>query len=49
MEEHRLRTFGNKVLAREFRPNSEKIRGKWRKLHKNNPILNQGESDGCSM
>jgi hypothetical protein len=32
-EEHRLRTFGNRVLARLYRPNNDKVRGKWRKLH----------------
>jgi len=26
--------FGNRVLAKAYRPNSEKVRGKWRKLHK---------------
>jgi hypothetical protein len=31
-EEHRLRVFKNGVLRRIFGPNSEGIRGRWRKL-----------------
>jgi hypothetical protein len=30
-EEHRL--FENKVLRRIFRPKSDEVTGKWRKLH----------------
>jgi hypothetical protein len=32
MEEHRLKTFGNRVLMKVYQPNSEKVRGKWRKF-----------------
>jgi len=32
MEEHRLRTFGNRVLTKVYQPNNEKVRGKWRKF-----------------
>jgi hypothetical protein len=32
-EEHRLRVFENRVLRRIFGPKTDKITGKWRKLH----------------
>ena len=32
-EEHRLRVFENRVLRRLFRPESDEVRGEWRKLH----------------
>ena len=32
-EEHRLRVFENRVLRRIFGPESDEVRGEWRKLH----------------
>jgi len=32
-EEHRLRVFENRVLRRIFGPESDELRGEWRKLH----------------
>jgi hypothetical protein len=32
-EEHRLRVFKNGVLGRIFEPETDKVRGGWRKLH----------------
>jgi hypothetical protein len=32
-EEQRLRVFENRVLRRIFRPKSDEVTGKWRKLH----------------
>jgi hypothetical protein len=32
-EEHRLRTFENRVLGRIFGPKRGEVTGKWRKLH----------------
>jgi hypothetical protein len=33
-EEHRLRVFENRVLRRIFRPKRDKVKGGWKKLHK---------------
>ena len=33
-EEHRLRVFENRVLRRMLRVDSDKVRGEWRKIHK---------------
>jgi hypothetical protein len=33
-EEHRLRTFENRVLRRIFGPQRDEVTGEWRKLHK---------------
>jgi hypothetical protein len=32
-EEHRQRTFGNRVLRRIFAPKTEEVTGDWRRLH----------------
>ena len=32
-EEHRLRSFGNRVLRRIFGPNRDEVRKEWRKIH----------------
>jgi hypothetical protein len=32
-EEHRLRTFENRVLRRIFGPKKDEVMGEWRKLH----------------
>jgi hypothetical protein len=32
-EEHRLMTFGNRVLRRVFGPSRDEVTGDWRKLH----------------
>jgi hypothetical protein len=32
-EEHRLRTFENRVLRRIFRPKREEVERRWRRLH----------------
>jgi hypothetical protein len=32
-EEHRLRTFENRVLTRTFGPKRDEVTGGWRKLH----------------
>jgi hypothetical protein len=33
-EQHRLRTFENRVLRRIFGPKMDEVTGEWRKLHK---------------
>ena len=45
----RVKTFGNRVLAKAYQSNSEKVRGKRENCIINNFFSNQGERDECSM